>query len=209
MRSRFFAFTLIEILIVLAIILVLLALIIPKFSPVQQKVLRVSCARNVKALLDAIHIYSASHTGQWKKITPESSINVAFGSLFQKEGWNNLSQLVCPANSVGKAPKPNPLGYGAPLDAYGTSIDYWIVHAGNTTGTPSTLTPSMAPGNNVLLIERFSGKYPSCWISSDFHKEGGTVGRVNGSAEFLTVWPQNTNDQGGTEFISKTVCTSD
>jgi prepilin-type N-terminal cleavage/methylation domain-containing protein len=205
MRSRFFAFTLIEILIVVAIILVLASLIVPKILPVQQKVLRASCARNVKSLLAAIHTYSALYVGQWK-IKKGELANEAYGSLFQKEGWNDLSQLVCPANSVGKAPKP--AGYGAPLDMVGATIDYWIVHAGNTTGNTSEttfLTPPMAPGNNVLLIEKFSGA--GAWLSSDFHKEGGTVGRVNGSAEFLAVFQKNTNDQGETKSISKADCT--
>ncbi len=197
------AFTLIEVLIVLTLILILTALIIPKLLPVQQKTLRLSCAHQVKSLVEAIHVYTSAYEGQWKGITIGNSAATAYGYLFQKNGWNNLAQLICPGDTVGKAPKP--AGYGNPLDMTeaGSAIDYWIVHTQNTTG--DTLTPFMVPGNNVLVIEKFSGE--SAWLNSDFHKDGGTVGRVNGSAEFVTVFPENKNEQGDTKSILKSQCT--
>lgn len=201
------AFTLIEILFVLFLLGILLALIVPKISPLKEKAIRIACAKNIQSLTQAVLLYTSTHEGVFPRLTKNDSADEFFGVIFQKEGWNNLKQLVCPANESGVPPEPN--GYGFPLNAADRSIDYWIVFSGNT-GSTSNLHPLESRGDNILIIEAFSepGTPPAAWTLGNHHQVGGNVGRLNGRVEFLTSIPVNLNDSGGSEAISISECST-
>jgi prepilin-type N-terminal cleavage/methylation domain-containing protein len=212
MKTTSYGFTLIEILAVLVVICILAAMLIPNLARVKEKSVRTICVHNVKNLTQALCLYTSLTEGFLQKADKGSNANQIYGALFQKNGWSDLQNLVCPSHAA--AVPPVAAGYGNPLnrDGAGAVIDYWVVFAGNTSnrldnGTSSTeINTISAPGENVLIIECFS--VDGTWSQADFHHEGGTVGHVNGRAEFVTQFPVNEKENGSTAAITKAECSS-
>jgi len=203
MRKKY-AFTLIELLVVMLILMILLALIIPKITQIKEKSLRASCSLNVKSLSQALALYSSEDEGFIRGLNKSKSALDIFGAIFQKNGWNDLNTLVCPKNKNYNHPLPN--GYGNPLllAADGsTTYDYWIVFTGNNENSNYELDTMSSPGTNVLVVEEFSGT--SNWTLNDIHKGGGSIGRINGQAEFVESLPLNLKNNSDT-FITKGDC---
>jgi len=198
------AFTLIEVLVVMLIIMILSALIIPKITEVKEKALRTSCSLNVKSLTQALSLYSSDTEGYIRCFDHSDGALDIFGAIFQKDGWNDLSNLICPKNDGFNPPLPN--GYGNPLvlAADGsTTYDYWVVFTGNSDNVNNELNTLSSPGTNVLVVEKFSGV--SNRTLSDIHQGGGTIGRINGQAEFVESLPLNLKDDSDT-LITKADC---
>lgn len=193
------AFTLIELIVVMAIIFVLLSILIPKLTGISERSRQASCMQNAKSLVAAIAQYASQVEGRISGISTGNNAPQFFGSLFQKDGWNNLPQLVCPSNKAGRTPLA--AGYGNTLDMSGpgSTIDYWVVFAGNTSG--GSLTPLEVYGDNTLIIESFSG---TSFQSN--HASGGIIGKINGSALFSGVVPKNKNLSGTTIDINPSDC---
>lgn len=188
-------FTLIEIMVVMLIIIILISIIIPKISNLQERALRSSCSSNVKHLTQALILYTAFSDGYLTGCTKSDSAAKIYGKIFELNGWNNLSDLICPSNKDNIPPLP--AGYGQTLTLDTTSsIDYWIVftenvpNSSNHTGEINTV---QYPGNHVLIIESFTGD--SNWTSNDRHKDGGMIGKLDGSAEFAFIVPKNSGTQ--------------
>ncbi|MBN2145475.1 MAG: type II secretion system protein [Candidatus Aureabacteria bacterium] len=202
-------FTMIELLVVMGIILVLAGMLIPKIIRSKESTSRTLCVHNIKNLTQALCLYTSMSEGFLKKASIGQKAHEVYGALFQKNGWNDLQNLVCPSHHSAVPPKP--AGYGKPLNRTDAAIDYWIVFPGNTfnrvenTSTFSEINTLSAPGENTLVIESFT--VDGTWSQSDFHHEGGTIGHVNGRAEFVNSFPANEMDDGSNApAITKSQC---
>lgn len=194
------AFTLIEIIVVISIILILLSFLIQGYSSSKNRAYKVACMQNVKVLTQSLALYSGSYKGILPGWEVGDSVRELFGQMYQKDGFNNLKSLVCPENSDGVPPTPK--GYGQAFDTDG-DIDYWIVFAGNEIG--GNLNVMESYGSNVLIIEGFTG---AAWTNEDNHKTGGSVGYVSGKAEFLLSnnFPKNKDNKSNAVTITHSNC---
>jgi len=200
------AFTLIELLVVMLILMILSALIIPKITKIREKSLRASCSSNIKSLTQALAFYSSETEGYIRGFDNSNSALDIFGAIFQKNGWNDLNTLVCPKNKNYNHPLSN--GYGNPLllAADGsTTYDYWIVFTGNSENAQNELDTMSSPGTNILVVEKFSGS--SNWTLNDIHKGGGSIGRINGQAEFVESLPFNSKNNSDIAIVKSDCAT--
>ena len=197
-------FTLIELIVVIAIILILISIFLANLFGIQTKALQITCAKNIKVLTQTLCLYTSEYEGYLKKCTQTTSAADIYGYLFRRDGWNDLKNLICPCAENKNLPT-SPGGYGTPLKLPDgvTTFDYWIVFSGNL--APTELNTLTVPATNTILIEKFNTE-TTTWDSTCNHKTGGNIGRLNGSAEFKTVIPSNKNMSGTTFEIKGENC---
>ena len=125
------AFTLIEILVVIAIIGILAAILFPVFARARENARRSSCQSNVKQILLGVTQYTQDYDERFPLETfAENAPGAAFGAGNDGENvlWNQTVQpylksiqvFQCPSSNVpidfiGGWPNPNPVGYTKPF----------------------------------------------------------------------------------------------
>lgn len=189
------AFTIIELIVVMLIVIILASILFPLFQNIRQKALKNSCLSNVKNLTQSVILYTTDTEGFLDNL-PYSSVSASvekiYGAIYQKDIWTSIDELKCPCSS---SDLPTANGYGKPLILNaGSTINYHIVFSGNEIRNSKgnlVLNTILSPGQNILIIEDFDS---SVWETSTRHAAGGSCGRINGSADFLLQYPKNKNN---------------
>jgi len=101
------AFTLIELMVVIAIIALLVALLVPALSRAKESGRRTACASNIRQLNVAMAIYIGDNEGSFPLVTVS---NQWPAQLYR--GYENLDVLVCPTDPSHR----EEVGYGARPD---------------------------------------------------------------------------------------------
>ena len=106
------AFTLIELLIVVAIIGVLIALLIPAFGGFRNKSLQSHCRNNLKTIYSVLRTYAQNNDGMYPVLDVKYGINHWYGTSFVVEYYNEQSGLNVDYN-VDLKPLNDMKSYGA------------------------------------------------------------------------------------------------
>jgi len=127
MRRRQHAFTLVEILVVIAIIAVLIAMLFPMFSKSREASLRVQCASNMRTIGQAVIAYAVNNKGkaplkggpiqypyEWNKTTMVNPL-MRYGL--------NLRVMTCPSMYLCNPPVDNWTGH---MDTNAETGDYIV-----------------------------------------------------------------------------------
>jgi hypothetical protein len=191
------AFTFIETIVVIAILLILATLLINTFKSARDKALRFSCANNMSHIIRALNLYLEDYPSV--DCPPGSSINDIYGSLYylskdgKMGGITNMKIYVCPATT--HIPLI-PLGYGESLKSN------WLPANGNTNMTDYLIIkphrdqyPNFrkTPKGNAVLWEDLIGN----------HKSGRHVGFWDQRVRFIAPdlsenYPKNLDYSKGT-----------
>ena len=204
------AFTLIELIVVLLILVILISLIITGVRSSVQKAYRLSCAKNIHSIIqalqfaveDEIFVYNSSTTF-WNYADAKDLYGLLYYNSTKGKmgGITDLKTYVCPATkhlppTTTSGGYNNDLACNATNDNKGnykpdfadTAIDYWVVKKQKTYGDPNVFDNpnfSSIPKTNVVL-----------WEASDppsgvHHKEGRNIGFWNGSVRFIASYAPN------------------
>lgn len=148
------AFTLVEMLFVIAIILILTALLFPSFARVRENARRASCQSNMRQLGLAFMQYAQDYDSYYPcGTTPEPSAYLGLGWVYQTEPYAKSSRfLLCPSDTrQGTAARPT-ISYG-----YNNAL---VRRADNNNALE--LRPMFAftqPSRTVLVSEVHGGSY--------------------------------------------------
>jgi len=93
-------FTLIELMIVIAIIAILAAILFPVFNQARRKSLQASCISNLRQLTTAIRMYCEDSDGTFPKALYADPVGSAWGDVIFQGYVNNDQVYDCPANSL-------------------------------------------------------------------------------------------------------------
>lgn len=97
-------FTLVELILVLAIIGILALLAIPSYSSVKDRVREVRAMEEIRGLEKAVNAYSIDNNGNW----PDSLGTIGQGSL--NDPWGRPYEYATPTNTTAANPRRNILG---------------------------------------------------------------------------------------------------
>lgn len=111
-RKRLIGFTLIEILVVLAIMAVIAAILLPVLSRVRENARRSSCQSNLKQIGLASAQYVQDYTGQQPPDNADASNPAAIGWAFLIQPYAKSTQVLqCPSEETAPNPTPSASGY--------------------------------------------------------------------------------------------------
>ena len=194
------AFTIIELLIVMFIIIVVSAMLLNSFRGAVESSMRASCMSNISNIVKAMHLYIEDYDGA--NLPPYSNVNRIYGALYYTSdycpgasgGITNADIYVCPARKV----KPGKFqGYGQYIITdqtntmgYKTFINYEII---KEESKPSSIPDfTTMPSINAVIWE---ADYPN-------HKTGRHLGFWNQTVKFISGdspvnYPTNLNHDTG------------
>lgn len=216
-RSAKAAFTLVEMVVVMAIITILASMILPKVSGVRARAERLGCASNMRSIVRGMKLYEED----WEQSPVVDGSNgrsdgiqdttlAIFGRLYYMEksaegdvraGITNLRIYTCPA-SLTKPPSPGAKGYRKPLDvtAPKAGIDYGVVTTGNT------LRYVDDPDRNAVLIElelNHGGRNVAFWDSTAAFYPAGSLPADYPQNVIAENGLVNAGDPGGAEAAAE------
>lgn len=152
-------FTLIEVLVVVAIIALLISILLPSLRTAREEAKSVVCMSDLKQLMFGIHMYQTDHQGYLP------------GNVWSEYDWSIAKQNLW-FYKLAKKYQPNPKIYICPSDPFGPRFDF---EAKKTVGSTvvmraNTAVPSVGYGMNYLVrhfadpysfnIEKFPPKRP-------------------------------------------------
>ncbi len=82
MKSK--AFTIVELLVVVAIIVSLMAILLPNLAAALESARRAQCAANLRSIGQSIKVYSSGNRGRWPSVFPRDDDNATWGEA----GWD-------------------------------------------------------------------------------------------------------------------------
>ena len=157
------AFTLIEVLVVIAVLAILAALLLPVLSRAKDSGRRAACISNLHQLFIATSLYAADHEGIYP---PDSATHHWPHQLFS--GYENLDVLRCPADPAASpasgpaSPDTAPRSFvmNAFADEFSPSAPQPSLTATISADSPPTMNEYFLrlPSDTVIFGEKKSGK---------------------------------------------------
>ena len=157
------AFTLIEVLVVIAVLAILAALLLPVLSRAKDSGRRAACTSNLHQLFIATSLYAADHEGVYP---PDSATHHWPHQLFS--GYENLDVLRCPADPAASqasgpvSPDTAPRSFvmNSFADEFAASAPKPSLSGNISAGSPSTMNEYFVrlPSDTVIFGEKKSGK---------------------------------------------------
>jgi len=157
------AFTLIEVLVVIAVLAILAALLLPVLSRAKDSGRRAACTSNLHQLFIATSLYAADHEGVYP---PDSATHHWPHQLFS--GYENLDVLRCPADPAASqasgpvSPDTAPRSFvmNSFADEFAASAPQPSLSGSISAGSPSTMNEYFVrlPSDTVIFGEKKSGK---------------------------------------------------
>jgi prepilin-type N-terminal cleavage/methylation domain-containing protein/prepilin-type processing-associated H-X9-DG protein len=153
------AFTLVETLVVIAVIALIAAMLLPALSKAKQSGRRAACASNLRQLSVALSIYSGENEGDYPAITQS---NHWPSQLYR--GYENFDVLLCPSDrtappgNFGLRPDEAPRSYVMNLfrDHFASTLsatDLQRFNSGTFSGTINESSIGL-PGDTVVFGEK-------------------------------------------------------
>ena len=156
------AFTLIEVLVVIAVIALIAAMLLPALSKARESGRRAACASNLRQLNVAVSIYAGENEGDFP---PTNQTNRWPAQFFR--GYENLDVLLCPsdrtspARDVGVKPDEAPRSYVMNLfrDHFSSTLSPAELQRFNSGTYAGTINEGNIgqPADTVLFGEKRSG----------------------------------------------------
>lgn len=159
-RAKAYAFTLIELLIVIAIIAILAAILFPVFESARDKARQSTCASNEKQLALAILQYTQDNDETYPGWRTENS---TFSGNAECYAWTWVISPYVKANAAYTCPSQPIIGSVMDYTINMYAIAYDTGGAGNPYGSgyfqARSATAMPFPGNTVLLADALSNAY--------------------------------------------------
>ena len=200
-----YAFTLIEMLVVIAIISILAAFMFPALSKARKMAQRSSCMANLKQIGYAMKMYLGDHDNFFPPVTKANWVNLGFGWIsetFYLPYLNSYDVFRCPAQ---KKDMRGIAGIGQRF-AFATNTSQWATYEyNNGLSWDNTNTPKTALSRNVTdpTVAAYAWDY-SYWIYNgvDYnpHVTGLNVLYVDTHVSWL---PKENYGETGHEFYNK------
>ena len=189
------AFTLVELLVVIAVIGVLVGLLLPAVQAAREAARRMQCANNLKQLALAVHNYESSHSAFPLTTTGPSRTAPQLGS-----GFYSWLAMILP--QVEQAPLYNSINFSeamADSKRFANSTDYTQVQVSAShpnAGAASThITTFLCPSDALSSTSTLGSAYPAPgsytgnvgWIRGATGSDGSTasVSRANGAMPLI------------------------
>lgn len=190
-------FTLVELLIVIAVISILAAMLLPAINTAREKAQQTKCLSNLKQLGLSIMLFLQDNEDRFPSqgSTPDPVTIQWDEQLYPYYG--NVSLLKCPKDNLLRTGgnSPRSYGYNPYLCNYSASSTY-----GNQSGTGVKLSQVKNPSGTICLMELRQGlaSWQNAyygndtysiynWTDSDWHRAGGNYLFTDGHARWYPV----------------------
>ena len=179
MRRVSRGFTLVEMLVVTAIIVILAAIAMPVFETAIKRAERVSCLSNIRNLGTAANLYADDYDDKYPpaRVAPPTVYVATCWDVTMYDYFTNEEMLVCPSDQAPSFAN----GYTCYVHSYGANWDITMVNG--TTGLALTRAAIDRPHDTILFFE-IKGSTRATGCDCDIHGMSRVDERHAGGANY-------------------------